>query len=78
VRESKISGTESPIGTKQAANDSARVGVCGDVWYKAEVQKNTRAIIILDMLGALHKQIFSAIAPSLHGKLKRASIRRRK
>lgn len=43
---------------------------------KAEVQKNTRAIIILDMLGALQEQIFSAIAPSLHGK--RASIRRRK
>ena len=42
-----ISGMVSPIGTRQAANDSARIGLCADilVLYKVEV-KIMRAIMI--------------------------------
>ena len=36
-----MSGTVSPIRTRQAANKSARVGLCGNVLYKVDVKNCT-------------------------------------
>ena len=55
------------IRTRQAANDSVCVGLCGDLLYKIKVEFE-RAMKILDTLGALQENIFCNIVQSLYSK----------